>query len=64
MSAWRAIRTSPSSARRSSIAAGQAGYFHSGGDTVVMVDADGGDKANMFIVLTGEITLTASDFVL
>jgi hypothetical protein len=36
----------------------------SGSNTVVLADTDGDGSANMHIMLTGAITLQASDFVL
>jgi Ca2+-binding RTX toxin-like protein len=44
--------------------AGQLRYAHAGGNTYVEGDLDGDGTADIFINLTGTITLTAADFVL
>jgi Ca2+-binding RTX toxin-like protein len=45
-------------------AAGQVRVFQSGGDTVIQMNTAGSLGAEMQVVLTGSLTLTAGDFVL
>jgi len=44
-------------------AAGELRYRFSGGDTIVQIDVDGDANVDMSIRLTGEIDLTADDFL-
>ncbi len=50
--------------QRRLLGAGQVRFVSSGANTVVLADTNGDGLANMHIVLTGAITLQASDFVL
>ncbi len=59
-----ATRPSASSAMPPSRLPGEVRFVSSGSNTVVLADTDGDGSANMHIVLTGAITLQASDFVL